>query len=137
MHDAKITVKSGAGLLDARVMWAMRAGAARLALGAQRNVELFFDHSTQISKNIGIADAYVFIAVALPHNAPTKPLGVAFSGSESMGPNSPPFALNDSLIIGGALTPFYQLLCPGEEVYGQIMDPAVASQKIIVVEVTF
>lgn len=134
----EITAKSGLGLLDARALWAIQVGPARVALAQRRTAMLGNERGVLVAENIGTADCYVFVAVAIPHSAAVNPLLVMFSNSDQMGQNNAaPAYLFDSMVAGGATTPFYQLLMPGEQLYCQIADTAVAQQMVIVAQEMF
>lgn len=138
----QIELSSGKGLLDARALWASIVGPQRLAVTRSKSVQLTQDSGTVIYKNLGSADGYVFVGVALPISAPTNPLNVIFGTSDQLGINAgAPYVLN-SQMGGGGYGPsgFMQLLLPGEQLYGQIVHPGLAvgfTQRVVVAAVTF
>ncbi len=130
----KITMQSGQGLLDARALWASIVGPQRLAMAPRKTVALLNDTTAEIAKNLGASDAYVLVGVSLPFNAPTNPLAVVFGKEEQLGFNTGlPVLLTDNQIN----FTFTQLLLPGEQLFAQIMDPAVARQNAVVSTVMF
>ena len=134
MKDAKITIESGEGLLDARALWASIVGPQRLAMAQKASVKLFNGKSAQIFKNLGASAAYVLIGVALPFNAPVKPLNTVFGTGEGLGFNTGlPVVLTDNQLNWS----FTQLLLPGEQLFAQIMDGAVQNQNVVVAATMF
>lgn len=132
---------SGRGLADARALWAAIVGPHRLAIARSKSIELRQDAGGEIYKNIGAADGYVLVGVALPISAPTNPLNVIFGDSDQLGINaSAPFVLNSQMGGGGfGPTGFMQLLLPGEQLYAQIVDTSItsgATQRVVVAAVT-
>ena len=80
------------------------------------------------------SDAYVLVGVALPFNAPVKPLHIVFGKEDQLGFNSGlPVLLTDNQINWN----FTQLLMPGEQLFAQIMDAAVAQQNVVVASAMF
>lgn len=134
MAEMRITMDSGAGLLDARAMWAAFVGPQRLAMGARKPVTLRNDKTSEIFKNLGASEAYVFIGVSLPFNAPTNPLSVVFGKDEQLGFNT---GLPVQLTNNQVNYTFTQLLLPGEQLFAQIMDPAVTQQNVVVAAAMF
>jgi hypothetical protein len=135
MDGARIELVSGAGLLDARAMWASIVGPHRLAMAPRKPVTMFLDRTIELVKNLGASDVYVFAGVALPFNSPTNPLAVLFDKNEETGFNNG---------LPGVLVPqvnmsfsFMQLLLPGEQLYGRIVSPGVATQNVVVSTVMF
>ena len=133
---------SGEGLADARALWAAIVGPHRLAIARSKSIELRQDAPAEIYKNIGAADGYIFVGVALPITAATNPLNVLFGDNGDMlGTNSnAPYVLN-SQMGGGGFGPsgFMQLLLPGEQLYAQIVDTGIAAgttQRVVVAAVT-
>ncbi len=129
---------SGKGLLDFRALWASVVGPSRLAMARTSPFTLQRARSIKVASNIGAADAYMFIGVALPTNAPTNPLTVIFSKNPDAGSNAGvPVQLVDSMGRDGQ--GFMQLLLPGEEMFAQITAPAPApaAQRVIVAQVIF
>jgi hypothetical protein len=129
-----ITLESGAGLLDARALWASIVGPQRLAMARRTPVTLRNNETASIYKNLGGSDVYVLVGVALPFPAPTKPLAVAFGYEDQIGFNTGlPVLLTDSQVN----FTFTQLLMPGEQLFAQIMNPAVAQQNVVVATAMF
>jgi hypothetical protein len=129
-----ITLESGNGLLDARALWASIVGPQRLAMAQRKPVTLKLGETVMIAKNLGGSDVYVLCGVSLPFPAPTKPLAVVFGYEEQLGFNTGlPILLTDSQTN----FTFTQLLLPGEQLFAQITDPAVASQNVVVSTVMF
>jgi hypothetical protein len=136
MQDLRITLESGEGLLDARALWASIVGPHRLAMGSRRAVTLRRDQPTLIAENIGRADAYVFVGFALPFGAAVGTLPVIFSRDSEMGNNNA-IPASAQPVVTGSLTGTTQILLPGEQLFGQIADPAIDGQNIVVAEVVF
>jgi hypothetical protein len=137
-----IELTHGRGLLDARALWATIVGPHRLAMSITRSVRLRTDDPVEIAKNIGSADAFVFVGVALPVNAPINPLRVIAGPGDSLGFNNSAPQILTAQMGGGAFAPtgFMQLLQPGEQLYMLINDvafPAGTEQGVIVATVTF
>ncbi len=133
---------SGEGLASLRALWASIVGPHRLAIARSKSVQLRQDAPAEIYKNMGAADGYVMVGVALPVNAPTNPLSVVFGDNGDMlGINaSAPYILT-SQMGGGGFGPsgFMQLLLPGEQLYAQIVDTGIAAgttQRVVVAAVT-
>ena len=130
----EITLDSGAGLLDARALWASIVGPQRLAMSQKKPVSLRNDTTVEIYKNLGASNAYVLVGVALPFNAPVKPLHIVFGKEDQLGFNSGlPVLLTDNQLNWN----FTQLLMPGEQLFAQIMDAAVAQQNVVVASAMF
>lgn len=130
-----ITLNSGEGLLDERALRASSVGPYRLAMAQRASVMLQRDNTVEIYKNIGAADAYVFVGVGLPWNAAVSPLEVIFARDDQMGPNS-----GIPARLGGAVNQtfgFMQLLMPGEQLFAQITDPNVEQQSVVVAAAVF
>lgn len=132
---------SGTGLASARALWATIVGPHRLAIARSKTITLRQDAGVEIYKSIGAADAYILVGVALPITAPTNPLSVIFGSSDLLGTNaSAPYFLTSQMGGGGfGPTGFMQLLLPGEQLYGQIVDPGIAAgttQSVVVAAVT-
>jgi hypothetical protein len=137
-----IELTHGRGLLDARALWASIVGPHRLAMTTKRTVELRVDRAVEIARNIGLADAFVFVGVSLPANAPTIPLLILTGQEETLGESTSGSQVLTNQMGGGAFAPsgFMQLLQPGEQLFAQINDPAVAAgftQRVVVAAVTF
>lgn len=130
----RISLDSGAGLLDARAIWAAIVGPQRLAMSQRTSVRLSSTETREVFKSLGAANAYVLVGVGLPFNAPVNPLQVVFGKDDQLGSNTGlPIRLTDSVVSFS----FTQLLLPGEQLYAQIMDIAVAEQNIIVASAMF
>lgn len=130
-----IETKPGLGLLSAEAYWASVVGPQRLAMAARKPVPLNNTAGTEIYKVLGASNGYVLVGVALPFNFP-NPLQVAFGTDEQLGFNTGwPFTL-----IGNQnahIFQFTQLLLPGEQLFAQIMDPAVPKQNVVVAAAIF
>lgn len=130
----RISLDSGAGLLDARAIWASIVGPQRLAMSQRTSVRLSSTQTREVFKSLGAANAYVLVGVGLPFDAPVNPLQVVFGKDDQLGSNTGlPIRLTDSVV---SFT-FTQLLLPGEQLYAQIMDIAVVEQNIIVASAMF
>jgi hypothetical protein len=130
----RIVMDSGEGLLDARAIWASIVGPQRLAMAQRVSVKLSSTETREVLKSLGRANAYVMVGVGLPFNAPVNPLQVVFGKDDQLGFNTGlPIRLTDSVTN----FTFTQLLLPGEQLYAQIMDIAVAEQNIIVASAMF
>ncbi len=127
----------GGGLLADRAWRANVVGPSRLSLGLRKGVELSSTEGRLIAKNIASADVYLFIGVALPFGAPTNPLAVVFSKDEMLGVGSVPALLIDHMGNSTSVFGFMQLLLPGEEIFGQITNPAQATQRVVVARAMF
>ncbi len=133
--SALITLNPGEGLSSMRALWAAIMGPYRLAMSRRQPVLLTNTEGTEIAKNIGVADAYVFIGVALPQNAAVNPLQVIFSRDGDSGRNTGlPCRLVDSVNQSFS---FMQLLLPGEQLYCQITDINVPQASVVVAEAVF
>jgi hypothetical protein len=120
----------GAGLLSGRALWASLVGPQRLAMAARKVVGLNNSQAKEIYKSLGASGGYVLVGVALPYNAPVNPLSVVFGTDDQLGFNTGwPVRLTDTS-QGQFL--FTQLLQPGEQLFCQIMDTAVAEQNVVV-----
>jgi hypothetical protein len=130
----RIEMDSGVGLLDARAIWASIVGPQRLAMAQRTSVKLSSTETREVFKGLGAANAYVMVGVGLPFNAPVNPLQVVFGKDDQLGFNTGlPIRLTDSVTN----FTFTQLLLPGEQLFAQIMDMAVAEQNIIVAAAMF
>jgi hypothetical protein len=139
MEGLPFAMDEGRGLLSARALWASIVGPQRLAMTEHTTKLLTLDNPEEIFSNIGAADAYVFIGVCLPINSVLAAVSVLFSRNDALGFNtSAPFVLN-RVMGSGQVAGFMQLLQPGEQIYGQVVDPAVgpAGQRVVVAAVTF
>jgi hypothetical protein len=127
-----IEVFSGRGLLDARALWASIVGPQRLAMAQRSVARLSAENPALIHKNLGAADSYAFVGVALPARSPMVTLGAIFGRDNSLGDNTgAPSILTRHMGGGGlAVTGFMQLLLPGEQLYAQMSDPAIAPGTI-------
>lgn len=135
-EQMRLLIEEGDGLLDIRALWASIIGPQRLAMASQRRlIRLGSEFSSEIARNIGQANSYVFVGVALPQSAAISPLPVVFDKSDQTGANSGLPALLTKQV--GMSWSFMQLLLPGEQIYGQITDMSIASQDVIVSEVHF
>lgn len=133
--EGEIKIRSGAGLLDMRAIYASIVGPGRLAMTQRNMVAMRNDESVQIAKNLGAADAYVFVGVALPQNSATNPLLVLFSKDEVLGFSTAlPARLTDQVNHSFS---FMQLLLPGEQLYGQIVSGGPVTQHVVVASVVF
>lgn len=133
--EGRIEVVSGQGLLDARAMFASIVGPNRLAMAPRTTVTLKLSEGTLIAKNLGAADAYVLVGVGLPSNAAVNPLTTIFSKDPEMGFNNGlPVRLTDHVSTDFSIL---QLLLPGEALYAQITNAAVATQNVVVSTVQF
>lgn len=132
----KITLESGAGLLDARALWASVVGPQRLAMAARKAVTLLNTEAVEVYKNLGASDAYVLVGIALPAEpGGLSSLQVILGKEDQLG-----FNAGWPVLVFPTGQPVYQvsqLLLPGEQLFAQIADPAVAQQNIVVAAVTF
>lgn len=134
----KITIEHGDGTLDIRALFAATVGPHRFAFAQRQSVVLEQAQGIKLAENIGSADSYALVGVALPRNAPVNPLSVMFSSDETMGFNTAiPARLVDSMSSGQTVFGFYQILMPGDQLFGQISDPAVQKQNVVVAMVMF
>ena len=134
-------IGSGAGLLDARALWASIVGQQRLAMGAKQSFVVKADRSIKIGENIGAADAYVLLGVTLADLTPGIPTFVLFSKDDIIGEGSGiPYMFG---IFGAAALPppFTQLLLPGEQLFVQLAAASgifgVTEARLVVSQVTF
>ena len=133
--DIHITLESGNGLLDARALWASIIGPNRLAMAQRTAVTLQRAVAVEVAKNLGASDAYIYVGVALPQNAPVNPLQVVFSRDDSTGRNTGlPAHLVDRV---NQTFSFMQLLAPGEQLFAQITDANVEEANVVVATVVF
>lgn len=131
----KVSPVSGKGLLDARALYATTIGPFRLAMASRKPVTLFNNKAVEVAKNLGIAEAYVFIGMGLIFEAVVNPLALQLSKDDSIGVNSGLPVLLTGQVAGGF--GFMQLLLPGEQLFAQIADPNVAQQNVVVAQVVF
>jgi len=139
MEGLPFKLDEGRGLLSARALWASIVGPQRLAMTEQISKLLLPEQPVELFSNIGAADAYVFIGVCLPVNSLLATVSVLLSRGDVLGFNTAaPFLLN-RVMGSGQVAGFMQLLQPGEQIYGQVVDPAVgvAGQRVVVAAVTF
>jgi len=129
----KIEMVSGKGLLDARALWASIIGPQRLAMAQKSVAKLINTGATEITKNLGASNAYVFVGVGLPFSASMATLNVVFGRDESLGTNS---GYPQLLTKSPTNFAFTQLVLPGEQLFCQITD-AVAQQNVVVSAVMF
>ena len=129
------TILSGRGLLDIRALWAAIVGPQRLAISQRTTVGLRNDSPIEISKNLGVSNCYLLIGVATPHNLPA--LNVVFGREDQgLGQNTGwPITLLPA--SQGSMFQFTQLIAPGEQLFAQIMDPAVPQQNVVVAAAVF
>lgn len=132
----RLVMESGKGLLDARALWASLVGPYRLAMAQRTSIELFSDRAIDVAKNLGVSDVYLFVSVSLPNDAAVNPLSAIFGREDTLGTNtgSPILLTNQA---GIHVASFMQLLLPGEQLFGQITNLAVASQRVVVSAVMF
>ena len=129
-----IEVLHGNGMLSLRAYWASVVGPQRLAMATRRVIELTTSDTARIYGNLGTADAYVFVGVSLPFNAPVNPLTVVFAKEDKTGFNTGlPVRLTDNQVNYG----FTQLLLPGEELFCQIMGGNIEKQNVVVATAVF
>jgi hypothetical protein len=103
-------------------------------MSQRTSVRLSSTQTREVFKSLGAANAYVLVGVGLPFDAPVNPLQVVFGKDDQLGSNTGlPIRLTDSVVSFS----FTQLLLPGEQLYAQIMDMAVAEQNIIVASAMF
>lgn len=135
-----IELASGKGLLSARALWASIVGPHRLAVAKGSSVTLSNSQAAVIAKNLGAADVYMFVGVALPGANPAPAaLSVLFSREEALGINaSAPFNINGQM-GGGGFGPsgFIQMLMPDEQLFAQIAPGGPATQRVVVAQVQF
>ena len=144
MDDRKnmlLEITDVVGLGNARALWASIVGPYRLAMADKKSVRLTPDNGVQLYKNIGAAEGYVLVGVALPIGAPINPLAIIAGDGEQLGTNSgTPQILTNQMGGGGlSVSGFMQLLLPGEQLYAQIVDPAFppnTTQQVVVASVT-
>jgi hypothetical protein len=112
-------------------------GPYRLAMAQKRTVILSNSRGVKVGDNIGAADAYAFVGVVLPADAPPL-LPIAFSKDDTIGASSGfPMILQPGGTFGqfgGGV--FTQLLLPGEQLFAQILG-AVAEQRVLTAMVQF
>ena len=129
-----IEILHGDGMLSLRAYWASVVGPQRLAMAARKIVKLKASDTAQIYGGPGSANAYVLVGVALPFNAQVNPLPVVFAREDKTGFNTGlPVRLTDNQVNYG----FTQLLCPGEELFCQIMDGNITEQNVVVAMAVF
>lgn len=125
----------GAGLLNARALWASIVGPQRLAMAARKVVKLTNTEAKEIYKSLGASDGFVLVGVALPFNASANPLEVVFGTDDQLGFNTGwPVRLTDS---GQGSFLYTQLLLPGEQLFAQIMGKATLEQNVVVAAAIF
>ena len=131
----------GAGLLSAKAIWASIVGPQRLAMSKRVSLQLTNTETRLVYKNLGAADAYVFVGVALPADYTGAPLVTAFSRDDEIGVNTGMPAIITPHMGGGGLAPsgFMQMLMPGEQLYARIVDPAFGGgeQRFVVANASF
>jgi len=131
----------GAGLLSAKALWAGIVGPHRLAMSQRVTVALTNTDPRLIFKNLGAADAVVFVGVSLPGNYNGNPIVTAFSRDDAIGANTgAPGTLVTQMGGGGlSVSGFMQILLPGEQLFAQIVDPTFAGgeQNVVVASVAF
>jgi len=91
MDDRKnmlLEITDVVGLGNARALWASIVGPYRLAMADKKSVRLTPDNGVQLYKNIGAAEGYVLVGVALPIGAPINPLAIIAGDGEQLGTNS-------------------------------------------------
>ena len=118
----RIVIESGAGLLDARAMWASLVGPYRLAMAQRRLVRLEGVKGVEIAKNLGASNVYLFVGVHLVPDGDGSSLSVRFGLDEELGGNALPFRLINvagSVVSGAtpALERFGQIVLPGEQLF--------------------
>ena len=135
----QISLTSGRGLLDSKALWACVVGPHRLAMAQGRSVQMSRTEAVLLVKNMGAADAYVFAGVAVPFDENLGALNVMMSRESELGANTKaPYVITPQR-GGGGFGPagFMQMLAPGEQLYGQITDPAVDERRVVVATVQF
>jgi hypothetical protein len=104
-------------------------------MGSRNPVTLSNTETVEIAKNIGVADAYVFVGVGLPFTALTNPLAIQFSKDDETGISTGLPVLLSGQVAGSF--GLMQLLLPGEQLFAKIADPNVAEQQVVVSQVMF
>lgn len=131
----------GSGLLSAKVLWAGIVGPHRLAMARRTSLRITNTEARSIYKNLGAAEAVVFVGVSLPGNYQGNPIITAFGSSDMLGANTgSPGTLVTQMGGGGlSVSGFMQILLPGEQLYAQIVDPTFGGgeQNVVVANVTF
>jgi hypothetical protein len=137
----RLELDAGEGLLSARALWAAIVGPHRLAMATGTSKTLFTSKSTEVAKNIGAANVYVFVGISLPPGAEVSPLTVYLSREPDLGKNASATYLLNGQMGGGGFGPsgFMQLLGPGEQLFAKIAEDlgAPETQKIVVSQVQF
>jgi hypothetical protein len=142
----------GQGLLGARALWAGVVGPSRLAMAKGSSLQLGRDRPTEIAKNLGAADAVMFVGVslAMPDDTQTavqfQQAGALFGGDNQLGRNaSMPTILLPSMPGYQFAFGFTQILMPGEQLYGQLsggnnlgpLGASVDTARVVVKQVQF
>jgi hypothetical protein len=115
----------GQGLLGARALWAGVVGPSRLAMAKGSSLILRRDRPVEVAKNMGSADAVMFVGVALamPDEGFVQGIqaGALFGRESQLGKNaSMPTILLPSMPGYQFAFGLTQILLPGEQLYGQL-----------------
>lgn len=140
MDGQQIQLDAGSGLLSARALWAALVGPHRLAMAQGTSVQLSQQNIAEVAKNMGSADAFVFVGVALPANtAIGTVIPAIFSRESEPGENTGmPTILTPAMPGMNIFNGFSQLLQPGEQLYAKLATTSpVTVQRVVVSKVMF